>query len=81
MFDMKLFVDTDADSRLAKRVLKDVEELGRGLDQVCDDMTCVVWTRIVNSYEFWNTTELLFVGQMWTTSYAQEDHYYCACAN
>lgn len=34
MFDMKLFIDTDADSRLAKRVLKDVDELGRDMDQV-----------------------------------------------
>ena len=32
---MKLFIDTDADSRLAKRVLKDVDELGRDMDQVC----------------------------------------------
>ena len=31
---MKLFIDTDADSRLAKRVLKDVDELGRDMDQV-----------------------------------------------
>lgn len=34
MFNMKLFIDTDADSRLSKRVLKDVDELGRDLDQV-----------------------------------------------
>ena len=34
---MKLFIDTDADSRLAKRVLKDVDELGRDMDQVCGD--------------------------------------------
>jgi len=34
MFDMKLFIDTDADSRLAKRVLKDVDELGRDMDVV-----------------------------------------------
>ena len=34
MFHMKLFIDTDADSRLSKRVLKDVDELGRDLDQV-----------------------------------------------
>ena len=37
MFNMKLFIDTDADSRLSKRVLKDVDELGRDLDQVCHD--------------------------------------------
>ena len=34
MFNMKLFIDTDADSRLAKRVLKDVDELGRDMEQV-----------------------------------------------
>jgi len=34
LFNMKLFIDTDADSRLAKRVLKDVDELGRDMDQV-----------------------------------------------
>ena len=34
MFNMKLFIDTDADSRLAKRVLRDVDELGRDMDQV-----------------------------------------------
>jgi len=34
MFGMKLFVETDADSRLAKRVLKDTEELGRDMEQV-----------------------------------------------
>jgi len=34
MFNMKVFIDTDADSRLSKRVLKDVDELGRDLDQV-----------------------------------------------
>lgn len=42
MFDMKLFVDTDADSRLAKRVLKDTEELGRTLDQVLLQYTSFV---------------------------------------
>ena len=34
LFNMKLFIDTDADSRLAKRVLKDVDELGRDMEQV-----------------------------------------------
>ena len=42
MFDMKLFVDTDADSRLAKRVLRDIEELGRDLDQVLHQYTSFV---------------------------------------
>ena len=34
LFNMKLFIDTDADSRLAKRVLRDVDELGRDMDLV-----------------------------------------------
>ena len=34
MFNMKLFVDTDADSRLARRVLRDIEERGRDLEHV-----------------------------------------------
>jgi len=34
LFHMKLFIDTDADSRLSKRVLRDVDELGRDLNQV-----------------------------------------------
>ena len=39
MFNMKLFIDTDADSRLAKRVLKDVDELGRDMEQVSTEHT------------------------------------------
>ena len=34
LFNMKLFVDTDADSRLARRVLRDIEERGRDLEHV-----------------------------------------------
>ncbi|XP_023325407.1 probable uridine-cytidine kinase [Eurytemora carolleeae] len=34
MFNMKMFVETDADTRLAKRVIKDTEDLGRNIDQV-----------------------------------------------
>jgi len=34
MFDMKVFIETDADTRLAKRVIKDTEDLGRDMDQV-----------------------------------------------
>ena len=34
MFGMKVFVETDADARLAKRVIKDTDELGRDMDQV-----------------------------------------------
>mmetsp|Transcript_4834 Transcript_4834/g.5883 ORF Transcript_4834/g.5883 Transcript_4834/m.5883 type:complete len:208 (-) Transcript_4834:50-673(-) len=34
MMDMKLFVDTDADLRLARRVLRDISERGRDLEGV-----------------------------------------------
>ncbi|XP_055697426.1 uridine-cytidine kinase isoform X1 [Phlebotomus papatasi] len=34
LFHMKLFVDTDSDTRLARRVPRDVNEWGRDLDQV-----------------------------------------------
>lgn len=34
LFHMKLFVDTDSDTRLARRVPRDVNEYGRDLDQV-----------------------------------------------
>ncbi|XP_075038785.1 uridine-cytidine kinase 2 isoform X1 [Mixophyes fleayi] len=34
MFQMKLFVDTDADTRLSRRVLRDINERGRDLEQV-----------------------------------------------
>ncbi|XP_013419170.1 uridine-cytidine kinase 2-B-like [Lingula anatina] len=34
MFDMKLFVDTDPDTRLSRRVLRDTIELGRDLEKV-----------------------------------------------
>ncbi|XP_073077446.1 uridine-cytidine kinase 2 isoform X5 [Manis javanica] len=31
---MKLFVDTDADTRLSRRVLRDISERGRDLEQI-----------------------------------------------
>uniref|UniRef100_A0A6M2DFV3 uridine/cytidine kinase n=1 Tax=Xenopsylla cheopis TaxID=163159 RepID=A0A6M2DFV3_XENCH len=34
LFHMKLFVDTDSDTRLARRVPRDINEKGRDLDQV-----------------------------------------------
>ncbi|KAG2461540.1 UCK2A kinase, partial [Polypterus senegalus] len=34
LFQMKLFVDTDADTRLSRRVLRDITERGRDLEQV-----------------------------------------------
>jgi len=42
MFNMKLFVDTDADSRLARRVLRDIEERGRDLEHVLHQYTTLV---------------------------------------
>jgi uridine kinase len=32
--DMKIFVDTDADVRILRRILRDVKERGRSLDSV-----------------------------------------------
>ncbi|KAJ6661394.1 hypothetical protein lerEdw1_015022 [Lerista edwardsae] len=34
LFQMKLFVDTDADTRLSRRVLRDINERGRDLEQI-----------------------------------------------
>ncbi|XP_007117940.1 uridine-cytidine kinase 2 isoform X4 [Physeter macrocephalus] len=34
LFQMKLFVDTDADTRLSRRVLRDISERGRDLEQI-----------------------------------------------
>jgi len=42
MFNMKMFVETDPDSRLAKRMYKETEELGRNLDQVLNHYIEVV---------------------------------------
>ncbi|XP_037084172.1 uridine-cytidine kinase 2-B-like isoform X2 [Pollicipes pollicipes] len=42
MFDMKLFVDTDADTRLSRRVRRDTNERGRDLDTVLDQYTNLV---------------------------------------
>lgn len=36
MFDMKIFVDTDADTRLARRVRRDVVERGRNVLSILD---------------------------------------------
>lgn len=36
MFNMKLFVDTDSDTRLSRRVIRDVRERGRPLEVVLD---------------------------------------------
>lgn len=42
LLDMKLFVDCDSDTRLARRVLKDTQEHGRHLDTVLSTYTAVV---------------------------------------
>merc|ERR1712032_10712 len=42
MFDLKLFVDTDADIRLARRVMRDIEERGRDLEHVLHQYTTLV---------------------------------------
>ena len=34
LFDLKLFINTDPDKRLIRRVMRDTEELGRDLEQV-----------------------------------------------
>lgn len=39
LFDMKLFVDSDADIRLSRRVLRDITERGRTLESVLSNYT------------------------------------------
>ncbi|XP_055305589.1 uridine-cytidine kinase isoform X2 [Sitodiplosis mosellana] len=42
LFHMKLFVDTDSDTRLSRRVVRDITERGRDLEQILTQyMTCV----------------------------------------
>ena len=42
IFNLKLFVDTDADTRLARRVLRDISERGRDLEHVLHQYTSLV---------------------------------------
>lgn len=42
MFHMKLFVDTDPDTRLSRRVLRDTRERGRDLDLILNQYTNLV---------------------------------------
>jgi len=42
LFNLKLFVDTDADIRLARRVMRDIEERGRDLETVLLQYTSLV---------------------------------------
>merc|ERR1712038_530273 len=41
-FNLKLFVDTDADTRLARRVMRDISERGRDLEHVLHQYTTLV---------------------------------------
>ncbi|XP_070177120.1 uridine-cytidine kinase 2-B-like isoform X2 [Littorina saxatilis] len=42
MFHMKLFVDTDPDTRLSRRVLRDIKERGRDLEKILHQYTSLV---------------------------------------
>ena len=42
MFDIKIFVETDADERILRRALRDVEERGRTLQSVVDQYLTTV---------------------------------------
>ncbi|XP_076436413.1 LOW QUALITY PROTEIN: uridine-cytidine kinase 2-B-like [Babylonia areolata] len=42
MFHMKLFVDTDPDTRLSRRVLRDIQERGRNLEKILHQYTSLV---------------------------------------
>ena len=42
MFDIKLYINIDADTRLSKRVVHDTEDLGRSLDHVLHQYTKLV---------------------------------------
>ncbi|MCZ2259396.1 uridine kinase [Sporosarcina sp. G11-34] len=42
LMDIKLFVDTDADLRIIRRILRDINERGRSIDSVVDQYMTVV---------------------------------------
>ncbi len=42
MMDIKLFVDTDADIRIIRRMMRDINERGRTIESVIDQYTSVV---------------------------------------
>jgi uridine kinase len=42
LMDIKVFVDTDADVRLARRILRDVKERGRSMESVISQYTTTV---------------------------------------
>lgn len=41
-FDIKVYVDTDADTRVIRRITRDIKERGRSLDSVCDQYLTTV---------------------------------------
>ena len=47
MFDIKLFIDTDADVRIIRRILRDVSERGRTLESVVNQYLTTVYARAV----------------------------------
>jgi uridine kinase len=42
LMDIKLFVDTDADLRIIRRILRDMKERGRSLDSVIEQYISIV---------------------------------------
>lgn len=42
LFDVKLYVDTDADVRFIRRLQRDIEERGRSVDSVCEQYLSTV---------------------------------------
>ena len=42
LFDIKVFIDTDADVRIIRRILRDVRERGRSLDSVINQYLTTV---------------------------------------
>ena len=42
LFDFKIFVDTDADERILRRILRDVKQRGRTLDSVVEQYLTTV---------------------------------------
>lgn len=42
LMDIKLFVDTDSDMRIIRRLMRDIKERGRTIDSVIDQYTSVV---------------------------------------
>lgn len=49
LMDMKVFVDTDADVRILRRIVRDVKERGRTLDSVVSQYLTTVKSRCMSS--------------------------------